>query len=835
MAGYIAIPLKKTSEVDVVKPLTAVFSGLYTGQDERQEYSAALQSLNSMRKNATWKTLDKHQSSVDAIASYYDQLISLESKIPAHDVQIAFKWKDAFDKGGFFGVSNSLTLMCLGYEKSCILFNYGAMLTQIAASQGADTTNDESLKTSTKYFQMAAGVFHHLRSSAQTITQESLTADLHPDTLTVLYTLCLAQAQECFYHKATKDGKRDVLLAQVASQCEELYADTSKLMNREQLRSLWDREWFTVVQMKEAAFRGVTQYHKALAARADKNVGEELARLQIALDNFKVAQTKKGQVQNLQIGEHFMDIQRRANRYFEETKKDNDFIYHARIPEVKQLATIKPAILAKAIVMSTPLMQDKHDDLFEALLPVSVSQGCQKLEAKKNEIVNEDIGKLKQATQLLNGVLASLNLPAAIEDVPGGTELPPSIQQKAQEVRSKGGVKALEDRMNELGPQLQRNREIIDESQRMLDDEEQSDNVMKAQFKEKWTRLPSTKLNQTMRETVNKYRSIIEKAVEADKVVHEKFQAHRYSIMLLGGSENELSGNIPKGSSGGFAASGSPEVATLRELMKEVDRLVSEREVVEFELKSATVDMKQQFLQALSQDGAINETALTTEALGQALGPLQQRVRESLSTQESLIPKIQAAHQEFTRQTGGSGNKRDDMLKNLAAAHSAFNEIMGNLNEGLKFYGELTNLLLNHQTKINDFCFARRTEKEELVKDLTRTLAEQASLPAGSLPPSQPAYQATQATQPSTMATSTAPTATTASAPLPYPQQPAGMPQPAYSYPYPAGYPMFQVPMPGGYNPYAMPPGYQPPQGVQYPQQYMQYPPGAYQPPPPPQ
>lgn len=834
MAGYIAIPLKKTSEVDLIKPLTQVFSSLYTGKDEQQEYQAALQTLNSMRKNATWRTLDKHQSSVDAMSTYYDQLVSLESKVPVHDVQIPFKWKDAFDKGGFFGSSSSLTLMCLGYEKSCILFNYGAMLSQIAASQGADTTDDECLKTSTKYFQMAAGVYHYLRSSAQTITQDSLTADLHPDTLTVLYTLCVAQAQECFYHKAAKDGKRDVLLAQIASQCEELYTDANKLMSREQLRGLWDREWFTIVQLKEAAFRAVTQYHKAMSARAEKEVGEELARLQVALDNFKIVQTKKGQMTSIQIGDHFLDIQRRANRYYEETKKDNDFIYHARIPEVKQLCTIKPAVLAKAIALSSPLTQgDKREDLFESLLPVSVSQGCQKVEAKKSEVVNEEIGRLKQATQLLNGVLASLNLPAAIEDVPGGAQLPPSIQQKAQEIRSKGGIKALEDKMNELGPQLQRNREIIDESQRMLDDEEQSDTIMKNQFKEKWTRLPSSKLNQTMRETVNKYRSVIDKAVVADQVVQEKFQKFRYSIVLLGGSENELSGNIPQGSTG-TACTTAPEVTTLRKLMREVDRLTSEREVIEFELKSATVNIKQQFLQAMQADGAINEAAMTAEALGQALGALQQRVRESLSTQESLISQIQSAHQEFTRRIGGGGDKREDMLKNLAAAHSAFNEIMGNLDEGLKFYGELTNLLLNHQTKVNDFCFARKTEKEELVKDLTKTLAEAASLPAGSLPPTQPVYQASQT--PKLAPTSSAPASSPTTAPLPYPNQPTGMPQPAYTYPYPAGYPMYQVPMPTGYNPYSMPPGYQPPQPPQnYAAFVQQYPTEAYKQPPPPQ
>lgn len=40
---------------------------------------------------------------------YYDQLHALEAKIPPTDVQIPFKWKDAFNKGSLFGGRVSLS------------------------------------------------------------------------------------------------------------------------------------------------------------------------------------------------------------------------------------------------------------------------------------------------------------------------------------------------------------------------------------------------------------------------------------------------------------------------------------------------------------------------------------------------------------------------------------------------------------------------------------------------------------------------------------------------------------------------------------------------------
>ena len=63
---------------------------------------------------------------------------------------------------------------------------------------------------------------------------------------------------------------------------------------------------------------------------------------------------------------------------------------------------------------------------------------------------------------IFNSVLASLNLPAAIEDT-SGTEVPQSLLDKAAYVRKEGGITALETAMNELPELLQRNKDILDE------------------------------------------------------------------------------------------------------------------------------------------------------------------------------------------------------------------------------------------------------------------------------------------------------------------------------------------------------------------------------------
>lgn len=77
-------------------------------------------------------------------------------------------------------------------------------------------------------------------------------------------------------------------------------------------------------------------------------------------------------------------------------------------------------------------------------------------------LVFERIRPLDDIVSHFFRVLASLNLPAAIEDLSGDT-VPQSILTKSTSVIEQGGIQTVDQLFKELPELLQRNREILDE------------------------------------------------------------------------------------------------------------------------------------------------------------------------------------------------------------------------------------------------------------------------------------------------------------------------------------------------------------------------------------
>lgn len=67
MAELIAVPLKKPSDVDVIKPLTNVIKSTYNNQ---KDYTEAIADFSKLRNNALWRAFEKYETSLEVIYRY---------------------------------------------------------------------------------------------------------------------------------------------------------------------------------------------------------------------------------------------------------------------------------------------------------------------------------------------------------------------------------------------------------------------------------------------------------------------------------------------------------------------------------------------------------------------------------------------------------------------------------------------------------------------------------------------------------------------------------------------------------------------------------------------
>ncbi|XP_039676243.1 programmed cell death 6-interacting protein isoform X2 [Perca fluviatilis] len=827
MATFISVPLKKSSEVDLVKPLSKFVTATYPAGEEQGEYIRAVEELNKLRRNALGRPLDKHESCLEILLRYYDQLCAVEPKFPFSENQLCltFTWKDAFDKGSLFGGSVKLALASLGYEKTCVLFNAAALASQIASEQNLD--NDEGLKAAAKYYQLASGAFGHIKDTVLSALNREPTMDISPETVGTLSLIMLAQAQEVFFLKATSDKMKDAVIAKLANQAADFYGDAFKQC---QYKDNLPKEVLPVLAAKHCIMQANAELHQSILAKQKKRFGEEIARLQHAAELVKTVASRYDEYVSVK------DLSEKVNRALTAAKKDNDFIYHDRVPEVKDLEHIGKATLVKATAITPPLSQ-KFTDLFEKMVPTAVQQSMSIYSQRKAETVNRLVGTMREATNLCNGVLASLNLPAALEDL-SGDSIPQSIAEKARAVVQLGGLQSIEQLIKDLPELLTRNREILDESLKMLDNEETTDNELRTKFNQRWNRTPSGDLYKPLRAEGANLSNILDKAVQADQVVRDRYNTHCEMITLLCKPENELNAAIPSANPT-KTLQAREVVNVLRSQLVQLDEMKKERETLEGEIKAVTFDMSTTFLTALAQDGAINEEQLSLSQLDQLYGAYNQRVQATIRTQEELLGQVQTSHQEFSslKQSNTEANQREEVLKKLASAHDSYVEISNNLREGTKFYNDLTEILLKFQNKCSDIVFARKTERDELLKDLQQSIAREPSAPSFNIPayqsnPAAPAggptpaprtvftqqpQQAQQQPQAKPMpparppppsftpqAASTIPTNAPATGPPSSNPPPLAPPSQAQGPPYPSyqGYPgYFQMPM--GYNPYA--------------------------------
>eukprot|EP00053_Salpingoeca_punica_P013897 m.126109 g.126109 ORF g.126109 m.126109 type:complete len:946 (+) comp16330_c0_seq3:77-2914(+) len=810
--------------------------------EDASDYTAAVKDLESMRSAALAAQPDASGRGIATVQRYYGQFSSLTKRFPvANDetqpnaaeslvamfqgggsrpLKMKFTYAEIYDAPGLFG-KKKITLKSGNFEKACVLFNMGALHSQVANQQ--NLTTDDGLKAAAINFQSAARVFYNLSAFVQANFKLPPSADLNITLLNAFTHLMAAQAQEIFWFKSVQEKKSDGIIAKLAMHAAKLYGQCSNILAG--IQEL-DKMWKMLTQAKAAHFTAEAEFRQALAVEKDDQYGQAIAYLTHALSVATNADRFGNQVKYSAPKLLISAIQAELNS----AQRNNTVVYVQVIPEFETLPRIEGHALA---VAEKPLpdyctLEIMGEDLFRGMLPMALVQTSKRYKEALAAFADPLVETLRKSTTESVTKLQSLNLPGALEAMLSPVELPQSVADHAAEVAASGGVQQLRNQIQTLTSLSGNCLEILEEARRCMDEEQREDDAMREAHKTRWTRTASRELNAKSYEEAAKFQGVLDRAMASDKQVADKFRDAEAGIAILTKSKAEITELLPSAAAKKVANTGP--VQELQAVLAKLDSLRSERDSLEKEIRAA--QEKDDITSSLMSENTEPEAKMFETRLA-VHAPFKASVDDVVKRTNAELDNVVEANKKFVA-TGHAVSEREKMLTDLDHKYQVFVELRQNLEEGTKFYGNLTAMLMKFQNKITDYCHARKIEKEQLLADLTKTIATAASntYPAhgAAAPPPAAAAAAAAAAPPSAAAPAPAP-APAAQAPPPaqphqpqQPQQPQQPPQQYQPQPQPGGY------VPAYQPPYAAQPGYGPPQ-PQQPQPPQQPPYGYAQPP----
>ncbi|XP_076844287.1 rhophilin-1 [Brachyhypopomus gauderio] len=251
----ILLGLKEAKDVDMTVPLQDFISEHY-GEDASL-YLAEIKMLMDIRQAI--RAPSRGDPGLKLLMEYYNHLHFVEQRFftPHRTLGVHFQWYDSLT-----GVPSCQR--ALAFEKGSVLFNIGALYTQIGARHNRST--ELGIHDAIDAFQRAAGAFLYLQENFS----HAPSLDMSGPVLSVLVRLMVAQVQECVYEKITLTMKEDQLMAnlqkaQEAAQVSDVYSLVTQAMMAPSLKDYVPFSWLSVVQVKTQHFRALAHYHAAAA------------------------------------------------------------------------------------------------------------------------------------------------------------------------------------------------------------------------------------------------------------------------------------------------------------------------------------------------------------------------------------------------------------------------------------------------------------------------------------------------------------------------------------------------------------------------------------------
>ncbi|KAI9815101.1 MAG: pH-response regulator protein palA/rim20 [Pycnora praestabilis] len=731
ISNILFLPFRRTHAVSLS---TAIRQYISTKYDQHPDmFTQDLEVIDRLRSDAI-NSLEAHVSGIRKLQAYAAQLVWIGGKFPI-DIGVDFTWYPALG----YNTQRPISQNNLRFELANILYNLASLYSQLAMSLNRNTS--EGLKSACNYFCLSAGVISYLRTDIIPEMRSTPPEDMDEMTMESLESLLLAQAQECFWQKAVKDGLKDASIAKLAAKVSDLYDQAGEFGVKSDTIS---SEWIHHMTAKHHHFAAAAQYRQACDCLEKRKYGEEVARLKDSLLCVNEA-LKEGKWINKTVLADLNGLKNKVQEDLRRAENDNDVIYLLPVPPKSELKTIDRASMVlskvpKEVSESSSMLGDHGQfgqPLFARLVPFAVHVAASIYAERRDRLVNSSIiDELEGLTTKLHDLLQSLNLPGSLQALERPLGLPPGLVSHAEEIRQQNGLDRLYRSMEDTAKLKANDQATYIEGVETLQSEAAEDSRTRGRFgTERWTRPSSRDAAAKLYSQIEEIDGYLKSANSSDELVKGKLKDCESLLRILDGTDRDLEEFVPSSRRATMTAKVEREAGRLRSALNEVSRLENrrKRKIEGLREKAKTDDINTVILAEAAR--LEREYPMQKIEAGQFEDLFERRLQrydsdramisEEQEEQEQIAFRLQETNTSFfnARRGDTSTKEREQALQKLENAYFKYKEIISNLDVGRKFYNDLAKIVGRFRDESKSFAYQRRSEAGRMESDLSNAMS----------------------------------------------------------------------------------------------------------------
>lgn len=715
-----SLQTKKTDQLDLTKALTKFITTQY-GESTLREYETPISALQQ-RRNEMRNLQEKSEGSRDLCIRYAVDMMQVANHFPidtgVQRIQLSFSWYDSISRArttqgnSFFEIAN-------------VLFNSAVLSHQLGTSQNRNS--EEGCLDAAKHFQFAAGMFSYVQKKICPNIVEKLNVDLTNEVLECLIQICLANAQQCICEKAHKKNMKPAILSKLymgASASYRLAAEVIEGSNA--TKNLFDKTWKSYLRFCQYYFEAIASYLIAVELHEAMTIGKEITRI-IHAQNCLVDCSDQRPSGMLKIA--MDELSTALESMLKTAQHENSKIYHDRVPELKDLESIEAKSMAKVQEINdiTELLKEKVADPFFNLFPIPVMEAKQKYDENARKRIAEVFRQAREHREFVQNELAKLGLPGSILMVEQKSGFPEEVHQKIAKINLENGVNRLYELKQTLDEMSSETKTQLETVTQKLDEEQRDDDECRLQYgANRWPRLESAKLTSNLRKQINDYLQKLKIAISSDALIEKKINENTEGFKLFGLDRKALDEKMPQSlsqlmePSSQFGKSYSDLKLYLAQLDEILEQEIKVESVIGQSLKLQDKEIEIRLLASQS-----NLEATVQQLLQEQEGKFKELLVDFPQKENSYLQSIQEANRIFEQHKSQNSiqSQREQLLQFVYNAINKYHEICSNLQEGINFYTTMQDIAKKLLRRVEDFVFARKTEKQDIVMNIQQQIS----------------------------------------------------------------------------------------------------------------